>query len=270
MKHLKRYLPPLTSIVAFEAAARQGSFTAAAEELNVSREAVSRQIRALESHLGIKLFDRDANRALMLHQGTKFFGTVSPNLWAIATAAQNIAGETVLENRPLVDAQLVADNDELPVLLIVDDTPENIHHLHGLLSDSYRVIPYTSGREALSYLSGATVDLILLDIRMPDLDGFDVCERIKATASLADIPVIFVTSLDDPADETRGLELGACDFVSRPIVPAVLRARISNHIEFRKAKTALENLLARRADRLQMAEDMLAQLAVEISKFQSS
>ena len=105
---------------------------------------------------------------------------------------------------------------------------------------------------------------------MPDLDGFDVCERIKATASLADIPVIFVTSLDDPADETRGLELGACDFVSRPIVPAVLRARISNHIEFRKAKTALENLLARRADRLQMAEDMLAQLAVEISKFQSS
>ena len=154
MKHLKRYLPPLTSIVAFEAAARQGSFTAAAEELNVSREAVSRQIRALESHLGIKLFDRDANRALMLHQGTKFFGTVSPNLWAIATAAQNIAGETVLENRPLVDAQLVADNDELPVLLIVDDTPENIHHLHGLLSDSYRVIPYTSGREALSYLRG--------------------------------------------------------------------------------------------------------------------
>ncbi|MEP4035562.1 response regulator [Pseudophaeobacter sp.] len=270
MKYLKRNLPPLTALLAFEAAGRLGTFTAAAEELNVSREAVSRQIRAMESHLGVILFKRDANRALLGPLGERFYATVSPNLQAIAVAARELAGDAPTEVLPQSPTPEVHEDDSLPTLLIVDDTPTNIHHLFGLLSDSYRVIAQTSGAEALSYLSGEPVDLILLDIRMPDLDGYQVCERIKATASLADIPIIFVTSLDDPTDETRGLELGACDFITRPIVPAVLRARIRSHIELRQARIALENLLVRRADRLQKAEDMLARLVVEIGQFQSS
>ncbi len=270
MKQLKRHLPPLTSLVAFEASARLGSFTAAAEELNVSREAVSRQIRTLETHLGLKLFERDANKALMGGQGKRFFETVSPNLWAIATAAQEITGELTSEGERSYQPPQMVEADDKPTLLIVDDTPQNIHHLNGLLSDSYTVIGQTSGQDALAYLAGASVDLILLDIRMPNMDGFDVCAQIKATASLAEIPVIFVTSLDDPADETRGLELGACDFVSRPIVPAVLRARIRNHIDLCLAKSALETLLTRRADRLHRAEQTLAHLAAEIGRFQST
>jgi|GEM_PF-2512709 len=269
MKQLKRNLPPLTSLVAFEAAARLGTFTAAAEELNVSREAVSRQIRGLESHLGVKLFERDANRALMGPLGKRFYTTVSPNLWAIATAAQEMVGEVPVAAASPIATQPVPEEEDLPSLLVVDDTPQNIHHLHGLLRDTYQVIAQTSGPEALSYLSGNTVDLILLDIRMPDMDGYKLCERIKATASLADIPIIFVTSLDDPADETRGLDLGACDFISRPIVPAVLRARIRSHIELRQARAALENLLVRRADRLQTAENTLARLAGEIAGYQA-
>lgn len=270
MKQLKRHLPPLTSLVAFEASARLGSFTAAAEELNVSREAVSRQIRTLETYLGLKLFEREANTALMGEQGKRFFDTVSPNLWAIATAAREITGEIPSVVAVPQDASLEIDAEDKPMLLIVDDTPQNIHHLNGLLCDSYTMIAQTSAKDALAYLSGASVDLILLDIRMPDMDGFGVCAQIKATASLADIPIIFVTSLDDPADETRGLELGACDFVSRPIVPAVLRARIRNHIDLCRAKTALETLLTRRADRLHRAEQTLANLALEIDQFQSA
>lgn len=270
MTHLKKKLPPLTSLVAFEAAARLGSFTAAAEELNVSREAVSRQIRALEAHLGVTLFARDANRAAMGPLGEQFFSTVSPNLWAIAALAQELAGEAA--SRPAAAADLIPppDSEDLPSLLVVDDTPQNIHHLHGLLCGSYRVIAQTSGQKALSYLSGNTVDLILLDIRMPGMDGYETCRQIKATASLADIPVIFVTSLDDPDDETRGLELGACDFISRPVVPAVLRARIRTHIELRQSTAALSDLLSRRADRLERAEGILARLAGEIDQFRSS
>lgn len=267
MKQLKKKLPPLTSLVAFEAAARLGAFTAAAEELNVSREAVSRQIRALETHLGVKLFERDANTAKMGPLGEQFFATVSPNLWAIASAAGELAGDTA-ESAPQTPAAPDSiETDDLPTLLVVDDSTENIHHLYGLLSDSYRVIAQTSGREALAYLSREPVDLILLDIRMPDMDGYETCRQIKSTASLADTPVIFVTSLDDPADETKGLELGACDFISRPVVPAVLKARIRTHIELRRAGSAVENLLSRRGDRLLKAEALLAKMAADIDQF---
>ncbi|MFV1527843.1 MULTISPECIES: response regulator [unclassified Phaeobacter] len=269
MKQLKRHLPPLTSLLAFEAAARLGSFTAAAEELNVSREAVSRQIRTLESHLGISLFERDANRALMGAAGARFFATVSPNLTAIAVAAKELAGEVGNGPEP-EDAALPENDEELPSVLVVDDTPQNIHHLHGLLRDAYRIVPQTSGKAALSFLAGESADLVLLDIRMPDMDGYEVCRRIKSTASLADTPVIFLTSLDDSMDETKGLEMGACDFITRPIVPAVLRARIRSHVELRQAKTALEKLLARRADRLGKAEQLLARMCADIGQFQSS
>lgn len=269
MKQLKRKLPPLTSLVAFEAAARLGSFTTAAEELNVSREAVSRQIRTLETHLGVKLFKRDANTAVMDRLGEQFFSTVSPNLWAIASAAQELAGE--LEKRPSAPVTLEqdSDHDDFPTLLIVDDSAQNIHHLNGLLSDSYRVIAQTSGQDALNYLSRETVDLVLLDVRMPDMDGYEACRQIKATASLADLPIIFVTSLDDPANETRGLQLGACDFISRPVVPAVLKARIHTHIALRRSSAALEDLLSRRADRLQKAEELFAEIGQQIDRFRA-
>lgn len=271
MKQLKRQLPPLTSLVAFEAAARLGSFTTAAEELNVSREAVSRQIRALEAHLGVKLFERDANTAAMGLTGQQFYATVSPNLWAIASAANELTGGAN-ENERAPEVELLEvplEHDDKPTLLVVDDSTDNIHHLYGLLSESYRVIAQRSGQGALSYLSKESVDLILLDIRMPDMDGYEACRRIKATASLAEIPIIFVTNLDDPADETKGLELGASDFISRPVVPAVLSARIRTQIELRQSRSALESLLTRRADRLQKAENLLTKMAKEIEAYRS-
>ncbi|MCG7492369.1 response regulator [Thalassobius sp. Cn5-15] len=269
MKHLKRKLPPLTSLVAFEAAARLGSFTTAAEELNVSREAVSRQIRALETHLGVKLFERDANTAAMGALGTQFFATVSPNLWAIAAAAQELTGDSTAAVEATDTAEAPLEAEDLPTLLIIDDSAENIHHLNGLLRDQYRVIAQTSGKAALSYLARESVDLILLDIQMPDMDGYETCRQIKATASLAEVPVIFVTSLDDPGDETQGLSLGACDFITRPVVPAVLKARIGTHIDLRRSHAALEMLLSARADRLQKAEELLTRLARDIEGFRS-
>ncbi len=268
MKQLKRNLPPLTALVAFEASARLGSFTAAADELNVSREAVSRQIRALEGYLGVSLFERDANRAVMGLMGERFFATVSPNLWAIATAAQELTGDISVPATEDAPMPTPTTDLDLPTILVVDDTPGNIHHLHGLLKDEYRVIAQTSGKEALNWLSSETPDLILLDVRMPEMDGYELCTRIKNTASLSDIPVIFLTSLNDPADETHGLEIGACDFITRPIVPAVLKARMRSHLDLRQTRNALEDLLTRRADRLQKAEEMLVRISKDISAYQ--
>ena len=217
----------------------------------------------------MKLFERDANTAKMGPLGEQFFATVSPNLWAIASAAQELGGEPTEPAPEAAPIPTHIGNDDLPTLLVIDDSTENIHHLYGLLHDTYRIIAQTSGRDALAYLSRETVDLILLDIRMPDMDGYETCRQIKSTASLADLPVIFVTNLDDPADETKGLELGACDFISRPLVPAVLKARIHTQIELRRSSAALENLLSRRGDRLLKAEELLAKMAQDIDYFRT-
>lgn len=271
MRNLKRNLPPLTSLLAFEAAARCGSFKAAAEELNVSREAVSRQVRNLEEYLGVSLFERDANTSALGEIGKSFLASLSANLNAIARASAEIAGDMTTDPSAETDlgAVQLQGVDERSNILIVDDSPDNLNHVSALLNGHHNVATAQGGAEALRYLASNDCDLVLLDIRMPDMDGLQVCDRIKATGSLAHLPVIFVTSLDDPAEETRGLERGACDFISRPIVPAVLRARIQTHIELQRTQRSLESLLARRADKLQRAEETLKTISRQIDTFRA-
>ena len=116
-------------------------------------------------------------------------------------------------------------------VLVVDDSPDNLSLLTTLLQRHYQVRVSTSGEEALRIaMSHQPPDLILLDVMMPDLDGYEVCRRLREDEATAGIPVIFLTGLISPADEKRGLELGAMDYLAKPISPPLVLARTRNHL----------------------------------------
>ncbi len=132
--------------------------------------------------------------------------------------------------------------DVRPTLLIVDDSPENLTVLGELLQDSYTVRAANSGARALELAAlQPQPDLILLDIMMPDMDGFQVLARLRADALTQDLPVIFVTAMSADADEEHGLALGAADYITKPIRPAVVLARVRNQLELRQARQQLKH-----------------------------
>ncbi|MCX8086218.1 MAG: EAL domain-containing protein [Rhodocyclaceae bacterium] len=125
-------------------------------------------------------------------------------------------------------------------ILVVDDTPENLAVLCELLQPYYAVRVANGGQRALTVAAGAPKpDLILLDVMMPDLDGYQVLERLKANPATADIPVIFITALSASEDEQRGFDLGAVDYITKPIRPAVVLARVRTHLELKRARDRL-------------------------------
>lgn len=128
-----------------------------------------------------------------------------------------------------------------PLILIVDDTPTNIQVLAENLINDYRVKVAASGETALETiaLQGAP-DLILLDVMMPDMDGYEVCRRLKEDPQTSAIPVIFVTALNGGEDEERGLNLGALDYITKPFYLPVVKARIRNHIRLKQMTDMLE------------------------------
>jgi len=127
-------------------------------------------------------------------------------------------------------------------ILIVDDAETNIDILIECLGEAYDLRVATSGPEALASVASFPPDLILLDIVMPGMDGFEVCRRLKADEKTADIPVIFITALDDVAAETKGLALGAIDFITKPFNPGIVKARVRNHIALREAARLREDV----------------------------
>lgn len=128
-----------------------------------------------------------------------------------------------------------------PTLLIVDDTPDNIRVLFEYLSDTgYNVLVCESGEAALATLEIEEPDLILLDVMMPGLDGLETCRRIKQLPAGSDVPVFFMTALDDPFDKVRGLEVGAVDYLTKPVYPEEVLARIRTHLEIRQLQKALQ------------------------------
>ena len=127
-------------------------------------------------------------------------------------------------------------------ILVVDDTPDNLALMSGLLADHYRVKVASSGEKALRIASSDSApDLILLDIMMPGLDGYAVCARLKSDPRTATIPVIFLTAKSDMEDEKRGLELGAVDYITKPISPPIVMARVRNHLSLKAVTDALRD-----------------------------
>ena len=135
----------------------------------------------------------------------------------------------------------MADEITKPLILIVDDTPTNIQVLAENLINDYRVKVAVSGEAALAAIAKQGLpDLILLDVMMPDMDGYEVCRRLKANPQTSAIPVIFVSALNDAADEERGLDLGALDYIVKPFYLPVVKARIRNHIRLKQTTDMLE------------------------------
>jgi putative two-component system response regulator len=125
-------------------------------------------------------------------------------------------------------------------ILIVDDTPENLTVLSEILQPTWRVRAANSGRRALQIAAGQPKpDLILLDVMMPELDGYAVLDELKANPETAEIPVIFVTAMDATEDEEHGLDAGAVDYITKPVRPAIVRARVRTHLELKRAKALL-------------------------------
>jgi len=127
-------------------------------------------------------------------------------------------------------------------ILIVDDVIENIKILVNLLKSDYETFFAKNGEKALELAEVESPDLILLDIVMPDIDGYEVCRQLKSNKITADIPVIFVTAMNETGNETKGLELGAADYITKPINPAIVKARIANQLRLRQAIQELKRL----------------------------
>ncbi|WP_298236330.1 two-component system response regulator [uncultured Azohydromonas sp.] len=158
-------------------------------------------------------------------------------------------------------------------VLVADDNPENLTVLAELLCGPYQVLAANSGARALELaLQQPAPDLILLDIMMPAMSGYEVLERLRASPLTRDVPVIFVTAMNGAEDEQRGLALGAVDYITKPLQPAIVLARVRTHLELKRARdllrrdnAALESEITRRMRENQVAQDVtiraLARLA---------
>jgi putative two-component system response regulator len=153
---------------------------------------------------------------------------------------------------------------ERPRVLVVDDTPENLQLMHALLRERYRVLLANGGVAALRLARlEPRPDLILLDIMMPELDGYAVCEALKADPKTAPIPVIFLTARSQVADEERGFRSGCVDYITKPISPPTLLARVANHLALKAASDLLAHNnrylieeVERRTREVQMVQDV--------------
>jgi len=127
-------------------------------------------------------------------------------------------------------------------LLVVDDEPANVQALYHVLCGEHQVLVATGGEQALALARDKAPDAVLLDVEMPGMDGFEVCRRLKADALTCDIPVLFVTSNDDLDAEAHGLDCGAVDFITKPIHPGIVRARVRTHVTLKQQRDVLRGL----------------------------
>jgi diguanylate cyclase (GGDEF)-like protein len=131
-------------------------------------------------------------------------------------------------------------NLEKQTVLIVDDTQFNIKIIEDILKDDYQVVSVTSGEKCMEYVISNPVDLILLDVIMPEIDGYEVCRQLKANPITKKIPVVFLSVKGEVKDETKGLELGAIDYITKCTCAAIIKARIKNYLELKKNSDILE------------------------------
>ncbi len=141
-------------------------------------------------------------------------------------------------------------------ILIVDDVADNIEVLFHTLQEHYAVVAAKDGVKALRMAAKRPhPDLILLDIMMPNLDGYETCRRLKADPELRHIPVIFLTAMDDLEDERKGLALGAVDYLTKPFRPELVAARVANHVELKRYRDRLEELVEARTAELALTQE---------------
>jgi adenylate cyclase len=161
-------------------------------------------------------------------------------------------------NSALMTGSSDPDSISQATILVVDDTPANITLLSDVLRTEYRIRVATDGRRALALLRDPALrpDLVLLDVMMPDMDGYEVCRMLKADPATSKVPVIFVTAMAETEDEARGLAVGGVDYVTKPINPSIVRARVRTHLAASTHARQMERLI----DQLRQRSDALAEL----------
>jgi serine phosphatase RsbU (regulator of sigma subunit) len=160
--------------------------------------------------------------------------------------------------------------DQQKTILLVDDAPSNIQVANSILKDIYKIRIATNGTKALELANAAPPpDLILLDIVMPGMDGYEVCTRLKQDALTRDIPVIFLTGQTEIEDETKGFEVGAVDYIHKPFSPAIVKARVQTHLVLRGIREQLAQQLQTIQKELETARQIqLSILPTEIPKIE--
>lgn len=160
---------------------------------------------------------------------------------------------------------------EKPLLLIVDDTPQNLELLTGILKPDYRIKVATSGIKALQIVKqDPKPDLILLDIMMPDLDGYEVCRIIKRDRATKHIPIIFVTAKISAEDEIKGLDLGAADYLTKPISPEIAKQRIKTHLALYQQNKALYFLVKQKTEEIELGKRELLETLGKAAEFKDN
>jgi putative two-component system response regulator len=150
----------------------------------------------------------------------------------------------------------MAESADMQKVLIVDDTPENIQVLMETLKGKYKIVAAINGQKALQIAAMDPVpDIILLDIMMPGLDGYQVCEKLKSDEKTRNIPVIFVTAMSQEDDEQKGLDLGAVDYITKPFRPGIVKSRVQNHLELKRHRDHLEELVQERTKQLVLTQN---------------
>lgn len=151
----------------------------------------------------------------------------------------------------------MSNAEEKKILLLVDDEPSNIQVVNSILKDSYKIRIATNGAKALELVKVTPPpDLILLDVMMPAMDGYEVCTRLKAEPQTREIPVIFLTGRTETEDETRGFDVGAVDYIHKPFSPAVVRARVQTHLTLRGIRQQLADQLLAIQKELALAREI--------------
>jgi CheY-like chemotaxis protein len=152
----------------------------------------------------------------------------------------------------------MSDQDEKKLLLLVDDSPNHIHVARSILKDKYKIRVATNGAQALDLARLEPLpDLILLDVMMPDMDGYEVCGHLKTIQETRDIPVIFLTLKMEVEDEARGFEVGAVDYIHKPFSPPIVKARVKTHLMLRDAHQTVAQQLAAINSELEMARQAI-------------
>jgi putative two-component system response regulator len=149
------------------------------------------------------------------------------------------------------------EKSQKPTILVVDDTPDNLDLMGDLLMDDYRVKVANSGKKALEIVQSASPpDLVLLDIMMPEMDGYEVCRILKSSEETKNIPVIFLTAKTNTIDEQKGFEIGAVDYITKPISPAIVMARVKTHLDLYYKNVYLEKLVTQRTHEIAAIQDV--------------
>jgi putative two-component system response regulator len=157
---------------------------------------------------------------------------------------------------------------EAPKVLLVDDNTANLQVLRENLDGlGYKLLIAKNGKSALEIVRKAHPDLVLLDIMMPEMDGYEVCRRLKSAEETRHIPVIFLTAMADAEDEAKGLALGAVDYITKPINPGLVRARVCNHLELKRHRDHLEHLVRMKTREVQLTQAVMIESLATLAEY---